>query len=210
MTRCEHTWQKTNLILYKIKFVYIFVKKNDCMRFEDILHNGKLWAVVYDGDTEDILVKTFSNWLDPGFLEDFFSRNMHDLESYFHITNVDQAIYDTIADAASLSCLIMDINPDADLDRLFRPLENQRIREMLLSREKAKGKRSVTHASWLRLYAIKLDQGIYLITGGAIKLTYLMAEREHTLRELQKMEMVRNYLLDNGVVDADGIKEESL
>ena len=38
----------------------------------------------------------------------------------------------------------------------------------------------------------------------------MMAEREHTLRELQKMEMVRNYLLDNGIVDADGIKEESL
>ena len=184
--------------MYKLKLVLIFVRKNEYMRFEDILHNGKLWAVVYDGDVEDILAKTFSNWLDPGFLEDFFSRNMQDLESYFHITNIDQAIYDTIADASSLSCLIMDINPDADLDRLFRPLENQRIREMLLSREKAKGKRSVTHASWLRLYAIKLDQGIYLITGGAIKLTYLMAEREHTLRELQKMEIGRASCRERG------------
>ena len=121
------------------------------MRFEEILHNGKLWAVVYDGDAQDILTKTFSNWLNPDFLEDFFGRNIQDLETYFHITNVDQAIYDTIADAASLSCLIMDINPEADLDRLFRPLENQRIREMLLSREKAKGKRSTTHAlNWIK------------------------------------------------------------
>jgi biotin synthase-related radical SAM superfamily protein len=37
-----------------------------------------------------------------------------------------------------------------------------------------------------------------------------MSEREHTLNELRKMEMVRNYLLDNGIVDADGIKEETL
>jgi hypothetical protein len=37
-----------------------------------------------------------------------------------------------------------------------------------------------------------------------------MAEREHTLNELKKMEMVRNYLLDKGVVDADGIKEYTL
>ena len=180
------------------------------MRFEDVLHNGRLWAVVYDGDTQDILTKTFANWLDPWFLEDFFSRNSTDLETYFHITNIDAAIYDTIADAASLSCLILDIRPDANLDTLFRPLENQRILEMLLSREKAKGQRKSTHSSWLRLYAIKLDKGIYLITGGAIKLTHLMAEREHTLNELKKMEMVRNYLLDKGVVDADGIKEESL
>ena len=130
------------------------------MRFEDVLQNGRLWAVVYD--------------------------------------------------AASLSCLILDIRPNAKLDTLFRPLENQRIREMLLSREKAKGKRQTTHASWLRLYAIKLDKGIYLITGGAIKLTHLMSEREHTLNELKKMEMVRNYLLGNGIIDADGIKEEAL
>ena len=95
------------------------------MRFEDVLHDGRLWAVVYDGD---------------------------------------QAIYDTIADAASLSCLILDIRPDADLDKVFRPLENQRIREMLLSREKAKGRRTTTHSSWLRIYAIKLEKGTYLIT----------------------------------------------
>jgi hypothetical protein len=177
------------------------------MRFEDVLQNGKLWAVVYDGDNQDILTKTISNWLNPAFLEVFFNDNKKDLESYFHITNVDEAIYDTIADAASLSCLILDINPDANLDRLFRPLENQRIREMLLSREKAKGKRQSGHPSWLRIYAIKLDPEIYLITGGAIKLSYYMADREHTLNELKKMEMVRNFLIDNGIVDADGIND---
>jgi hypothetical protein len=36
-----------------------------------------------------------------------------------------------------------------------------------------------------------------------------MSDREHTLQELRKMEMVRNYLLDNGIIDADGIKEET-
>ena len=144
------------------------------------------------------------------FCKPFFELYRSDLEHYFHITNVDEAIYDTITDAASLSCLILDINPDADLDLLFRPLENHRIREMLLSREKAKGNRQSGHASWLRIYAIKLDDGVYLVTGGAIKLTPLMADREHTLNELRRMEMVRNYLLDNGIVDADGIKEDNL
>ena len=50
----------------------------------------------------------------------------------------------------------------------------------------------------------------YLITGGAIKLTHLMSERGHTLNELKKMEKVRNYLIDNGIFDVEGIKEESL
>lgn len=100
------------------------------MRFEDVLCNGRLWAVVYDGDDTDVL-----------------------------------------------------------------------------SREKAKGKRTSAHASWLRLYAIILDPNIYLITGGAIILTPTMQERTHTIRELQNLEKVRNYLIDNGVVDADGIKD---
>ena len=180
------------------------------MRFEDVLHNGHLWAVVYDGDAQDILTKTFENWLDPGYLEDFFYKNRNDLKTYFHITNLDIAIYDTIEDAASLSCLMLDLRADANLDSLFRPLENQRIHEMLLSKEKAKGNRMSAHSSWLRIYAIKLEQGIYLVTGGTIKLTHLMAEREHTLNELKKMEMVRNYLLDNGIFDAGGIKEDTL
>lgn len=175
------------------------------MRFENVLNNGKLWAVVYDGDNLNILDKTFSNWLDINYLQSFFNANKEDLKNHFHITNVDLAIYDTITDAKSLSCLILDINPDANLDLLFRPLENQRIKEMFLSKEKAKGHRLSGHSSWLRIYAIKLDRGIYIVTGGAIKLTHLMAEREHTLRELNKMETVRNYLLENGIVDPEGL-----
>ncbi len=33
-----------------------------------------------------------------------------------------------------------------------------------------------------------------------------MEEREHTLKELEKMEQVRNLLKDNGAIDADGFE----
>ena len=42
---------------------------------------------------------------------------------------------------------------------------------------------------------------IYIITGGAIKLTATMQERQHTLSELQKMEQVRNFLISEGIID---------
>lgn len=180
------------------------------MKFADILNNQRLWAVVYDGDSEDILSKSFQDWMNPSFLEAFFTDNRQDLEDYFQITNLDQAIFDTVTDAVSLSCLILDISPDANLDLLFRPLENHRIREMLLSREKAKANRVSGHPSWLRIYAIKLEAGIYLVTGGAIKLTHRMNERQHTLKELERMEKVRNFLLENGVVDAEGLKSYTI
>ena len=130
--------------------------------------------------------------------------NISDLESYFKITDINQAIYDTIDDNQRIQCLILDISPEADLDKIFRPLENSRTSEMLLGREKARIKERPRHVSWLRIYAIKLEPGCYIITGGAIKLTHTMGEREHTLAELAKMEQVRNYLIDNQAIDADG------
>ena len=176
------------------------------MRFVDILDNERLWSVFYDGDSEDILSATLSNWINPSFLRRFFTDNAADLCNYFHITNLDQAIYDTVADAVKMSCLILDISPEANLDEIFRPLENYRANEMILSREKAKGERTAGHPSWLRLYAIKLEKNTYLITGGAIKLTHRMNEREHTLEELRKLETVRNHLIDNGVTDLDALQ----
>ena len=125
------------------------------------------------------------------------------MASYFKITDVNQAIYDTIEDSERLQCLIMDISPDADLDQIFRPLENSRTSEMLLGKEKARLRNRPRHDSWLRIYAIKLEPGIYVITGGAIKLTLTMQEREHTLVELARMEKVRRFLLDNDIADKD-------
>ena len=174
------------------------------MKFDKILDNNTLWAVRYDGAKDNALQTLFEQWSDPEWLVDFFMKNMSDLTSYFKITDINQAIYDTIDDNMRMQCLILDISPDADLDKIFRPLENSRTSEMLLGKEKAKIKNRPQHASWLRIYAIKLEPGCYIITGGAIKLTRTMQEREHTLAELRKMESVRNFLLQGGAIDADG------
>ena len=177
------------------------------MTFDKILPDNRLWAVRYDGEPDNVLQQVFDQWNDPEWLWNFFTDNIEDLESYFKITEVDQAIYDTLEDSNRLECLILDISPDANLDVLFRPLENDRAMEMLLGKEKARLQNRVEHASWLRLYAIKLEPGHYIITGGAIKLTRAMQERDHTLRELTKMEIVRNLLIEQGIVDADGFKD---
>jgi len=177
------------------------------MTFDKILKNKTLWAVRYEGEEDNSLRMVFSQWNDPEWLWDFFTENMSDLESYFKVTDLEQAIYDTIDDSDKLECLILDISPNANLDKLFRPLENSRTAEMRLGKEKAKLQNQAGHSSWLRLYAIKLEPGCYLITGGAIKLTRTMQEREHTLKELQKMEQVRDLLMDKGVVDADGFED---
>jgi len=46
---------------------------------------------------------------------------------------------------------------------------------------------------------------MYLITGGAIKLTDSMQEREHTRRELDKLERCKQFLKEEGIIDEDGV-----
>ena len=174
------------------------------MTFEDITGDGRLWAVRYEEDATNILAMTFERWHDPYWLRDFFVANSCDLSSYFKITNLNQAIYDTISDSQELECVILDSISSDKLDSLFKPLENMRASEVLLSKEKAKGTKSARHDSWLRLYAIRFDRNSYLVTGGAIKLTRTMQEREHTLEELRKLEKVRNFLVSEGAYDIDG------
>lgn len=177
------------------------------MTFDQITENEKLWAVRYDDCLDNVLDSILGQWNDVVWLRNFFKANLEDLTSYFKITDVNQAIYDTIDDSERLQCLIMDISPEADLDKLFRPLDNSRTSEMILGKEKARLRDTQKHASWLRIYAIKLEPGIYVITGGAIKLTRTMQEREHTLVELARMEKVRRYMLDNNIIDKDSFDD---
>jgi hypothetical protein len=51
---------------------------------------------------------------------------------------------------------------------------------------------------WLRLYAIRLAENCYLVTGGAIKLTQDM-KRAHLQDELKKLELAKQFLRDNGI-----------
>ena len=50
-------------------------------------------------------------------------------------------------------------------------------------------------------------KNFYLIYAGAIKLTATMQEREHTRQELVKIDRVRRYLLEEGIIDDEGFIE---
>lgn len=174
------------------------------MTFDDITEDGRLWAVRFDEEKENALYKLFDQWNNVLWLRSFFKDNMNDLSAYFKITDINQAIEDTIEDSERLQGIIMDISPNADLSGIFRPLNNSQTADSLLEKEKARLKRMMGHASWLRIYAIRLTQGVYIITGGAIKLTAKMQERTHTEEELLKIEKVRRFLLQENIIDDSG------
>lgn len=91
------------------------------MTFDKVIEDGRLWAVRYQGDKENALQKVMGQWKDAEWLADFFMQNFDDLMTYFKVTDIEEAIYQTMEDRDDLACIIMDISPDADLDRFFRP-----------------------------------------------------------------------------------------
>lgn len=177
------------------------------MTFDEITENGKLWATRFNGESDNELVKVFREWTDVDWLRLFFKENIDDLNAYFKITDINQAINDTLDDGKLLRRVILDISSEADLSKLFRPLDNNQASDAMLQKEKTRAPRVIRHSSWLRLYAIKLTPGVYIVTGGAIKLTATMQEREHTSRELVKLDKVRRFLLEENIVDDEGFIE---
>lgn len=116
------------------------------MKFDLITDNENLWAVRYEKCLDNVLDTILDQWNDVVWLRSFFKQNINDLAAYFKITDVNRAIYDTIEDSERLQCLIMDISPDANLDDIFRPLENGRTSEMLFGKEKARLRNTTRHA----------------------------------------------------------------
>jgi hypothetical protein len=162
-----------------------------------------LWAVKYPEKDADELTLLFRNWSNFNYLLDFFLNNLDDLQHFFHIQRVREAIQDTLEDADVLERLILDFPYTENLDGLFHPLGLSDNRTAELTREKARNWGRNRHASWLRVYAIRVERNVFIVTGGAIKLTPAMQDRPHTQEELDKMNRCRDFLNENGIFDQD-------
>ncbi|MCM1440178.1 MAG: hypothetical protein NC131_13395 [Roseburia sp.] len=103
--------------------------------------------------------------------------------------------------------MVLDFPYTEHLDELFKPLDITDTRMSELTREKVRNWNRNRHASWLRIYAIRLEPNVYVVTGGAIKLSRTMQEREHTAHELEKLNHCKAFLKANGVFDQGSFVE---
>jgi hypothetical protein len=158
-----------------------------------------LFAFKYADDLPDELERVFDEWEDPQFLNDFFEE----YESRISIT-IEKAIEKVRSEAIFLRNKLVALaqaKPN-ELNLLFKNLNNNEYTAKELSQQKVRNR-------WLRLYAIKIDENNYVITGGAIKLDnqHLMQNYSHTNKELIKINKCRDYLKEQGVYDADSFQE---
>lgn len=158
-----------------------------------------LYSVQYESEELNEFAKYFELWNDPIFLRAFFEQHKEDLDNEFWKgINIEDAIIKTREDARLLEEELFYIAETGKTKRfetlstLFEPLSKGAIVEHF-EKDKAKG---MKRSSWLRIYAIRIEANVFVICGGAIKLTPTMNNRSHLILELDKLEFTRNYLLD--------------
>jgi hypothetical protein len=186
-----------------MKFLPIFVEEN-----------AELWSVCYPEDGGwDAFSLFFYQVNDFRYLTDYLNSNQSLLNHpFWRNLSVREAAYQVLDEAfeleRELKCLEIK-GPDCtnlSVREIFEPLDKDFY--FLQSRnkdfKKAKANPALFATPLLRLYAIKLDDGTLVITGGAIKLTLGM-EGDHLESTLRKMRMVRDYLNSYKIVSREGL-----
>jgi hypothetical protein len=159
---------------------------------------AKLFSFHYEHESQNELDRLLDNWTDTEYLFDFIEENRQDVGILSSSAFVERIMED--ADRIEDTLLNLCENPNSNLDAFFKPLHNQEYQ--LLPIAKRKGRENL-----LRIYALRIDSDCYVITGGAIKLTHLMEDREHTVKELAKLDASRRFLSENGVFDSESFYE---
>jgi hypothetical protein len=166
---------------------------------------GNLYSVQFEENKPHALEQIFDDWKDPEVLFDFFEDNKEDLQSgFFGEISVSNAIEITMLQAEQFENQILKLskqsltNYGSPFDKLFVNLINAPAfnNSFLNISVKAYGPNSQAKTSWLRVYAIRVDN-VFIITGGAIKLTKNMNDRTHTKIEYDKLRIVVNSLKEN-------------
>jgi len=161
-----------------------------------------LYSVQYDTEELNEFAKCFELWNDPIYLREFFEQHKKDLDNEFwNGITIEGAIIKTREDAKLFEEELLNVAETGKtirletLSTLFEPLSTGVIEDF--EKDKAKG---LIRPSWLRIYAIRIEANLFVISGGAIKLTSTMNKTNHLLLELDKLEITRNYL-QNGEDD---------
>ena len=158
---------------------------------------SKLYSFHYDHDGMNIYHKLMDQWMDVSFLRSYGKDNQ--------VKDLSLFIKEILADAEYIQSFMSDtVNGINNIDSFFRPLDNTERGHKVLSKQKGRKK-----GSELRIYAIRIDKGLYVVTGGAIKFAnnFRMSDHADTAYELIQLNKAQAFLNLNGVVDDLGFFE---
>ena len=138
---------------------------------------------------EDEFNKLYKLWKDPDYLDDFFENNKEFFEDdYWNNITKARFISDVTSSAPFIFREIRALFDEGKLEEVFEPLgRTDEAKESFMSiRVKSKFGR-INRRVAFRIYAIKIEDGCYVITGGAIKVVEEMKMAPNTTIELNKL-----------------------
>lgn len=161
----------------------------------------RLFAFHYDGVLDNEYSRLMDLWTDTEYVRDFLIENEVDIPPNRTKRQFVEYIRE---DAIHIDEQLIKIteSDDKSLSNFFQPLHNSEFQLKVLSLQKGR-----EHS--LRLYAVKIDEDTFVVTGGAIKLPlhHLMEDRTHTREELSKLNRAKEYLKNKGTFDEDSFFE---
>ena len=172
------------------------------MKFDIIsIFDDRLYACKFEGCEEDEYHRLLKLWDDAEYLYDFFDENKKYFDTqYFKARskNGEYDIYDFLDEVEEDFNTHMEIylgleKQTLDIDNVFEDLGKKDYSVCgVLSLKKKKFIR-------LRFYAIQIEKGLYLITGGAIKIVKAMQDHYETKNQLAYLKAVEQCLTHEGV-----------
>lgn len=163
------------------------------------IFDTRLFSFRFPGETDYELKRLQDLWRDPQYIKQFITDNTSDAPK----KTTHQKLANQIADdVQKLEDYLRDLGNDrsGDFEVFFKQLDDEEYYIKELSRRKGR-------KNYLRLYAIRIAENCFVITGGAIKFTHKMKESDHTKEELKKLERGRQYLKSNHIHDEDSFYE---
>ncbi len=170
-----------------------------------------IYSVRYDGQKQNEFHRLFTEWNDVETIMTFLEEN----ESYLkvniwnNIKRLEQAASQVLKEAMELELLFDVLAENAeqghkpDFDSHFKYLDGQYKYAISYIPMKSYG---MKRPSLLRIYAIKLETNVYLITGGGIKLAETIQKspglKGHVL---QNIDRVITWLKQQGIAEGSDI-----
>lgn len=173
-----------------------------------------IFSIQYDDEEENEFDRLFQQWNNMVYVTQFFYTNQAYLNSsiWQNILEPEDAANQVRQEAADLEDLFDELyyntvnGEKEDFDSHFHFLEGDYKYEYFQPPMKSYG---TERPSFLRLYAIKMKNNTYLITGGGIKIADTIQNspdlKEHVL---QNIERVRDFLKMNGIEDSDDMEQK--
>jgi len=153
-----------------------------------------LYAFHYKNESDNEFSRLMGLWTDVKYLRDF--------AKLYDIKDIHSFVNDILSNAEEIDDFLYHLHENIEsFGKYFEPLQLKEYAKVL-SFQKGKIKKNK-----LRIYAIKIAENCFVITGGAIKMSQTMQEHPDTNIELNKLNTAKAFLESNGVFDEDSFYE---